>query len=316
MRALRVSVWIAMVACSGHALAQGEAPLNVTRGEGTGDCPDAAGLTARIEEIRKSPARADQPPYEVTFARDEHGVYAQIASVQTGAERVLTDTSPDCVALAQATSVTLALLFDADAQALEQPPAPPPPQPPEPPPPIAPPPRDPANVHRLNVNYGAGALTGVIAPIGFAGSIAFEYVYGSWRASLGGMLAVAPPHELGSGRVVESLMGLTLGGCYAPWRQGLWRFDLCPGLIWGSVTGTARGLAEGRSSERGWFAPTAETRLALLPDQFGFELSAAMLVPAMRHDFAIEGTGIAYRSSPVAFQIALHLTWCFTKSGP
>jgi hypothetical protein len=321
MQVLRLCVLIAAAASSPLAHAQAAPPLSVTRGAGTDDCPDAAGLTARIEAIRNL-APTDQPPYLLTFERDDHGVHAQITSVQTGAERVLTDTSADCSALAQATAITLALLFDADARAPAGPavlPASPPPTVPEEPPPAAPPSpslRDRAELHRFIISYEAAALTGVIAPV--AATLGFEigYAYGSWRGSLGLLYALSQPHELGNGSVLQSFAGGSLLGCFAPWRHALWRLDACTGLVSATVEGKARGFREVDQSARGWLAPAIEARFGLLPDRFGAELRAALLIPTTRHDFAVEGAGTAYRSTPVALLLSLRLGWSALQSAP
>lgn len=315
MHALRLCVFLTTWLLAGPLLAQPAPPLSVSRGQGADDCPDAPGLLARIEEIRKIPPRADQPPYEVTFARDDHGVYSQITSAQTGAERVLTDASPDCAALAQATAVTLALLFDAHAHAPE-PPATPAQVESPPPLPVAPPAHDPADEHRFIANYGVGGLAGVIAPLAFAPSLELGYAYGSWRASLGGLYVFPMSHALGSGRVVQSLYATSLLGCFAPWRHALWRFDLCTGVLAGAVRGVARGFDDPRKAARGWLAPAVEARVGRLPDRFGAELSLALFIPVTRHDFAIAGAGIAYASSPIALLISLHGTFWFGPSSP
>jgi hypothetical protein len=314
MHALRLCVFLTTWAFADQLLAQPAPPLIVSRGPGADDCPDAPGLLARIEEIRKSAPRADQPPYDVTFARDDHGVYSQITTVQTGAERVLTDASPDCAALAQATAVTLALLFDAHAHAPEL--AAIAPAPPAAPQPVAPPAHDPADEHRFIANYGAGGLVGVIAPIAFAPSLELGYAYGSWRASLGGLYVFPMSHELGSGRVVQSLYATSLLGCFAPWRHALWRFDLCSGVMAGAVSGVARGFDEPRKASRGWLAPIIEARVGRLPDRFGAELSLALLLPTTRQDFAVGGAGVAYESSPIALLASLRGTFSIARNSP
>src|SRR5687768_11651703 len=101
MRALLVAV---VVLLAGPAVAQPAPPLDVTRAPGAEACPEAAALLERIERIRSSPARADQPAYRVGFARDAAGLRAEIVREDTAASRVLTDRSSDCAALAQATA--------------------------------------------------------------------------------------------------------------------------------------------------------------------------------------------------------------------
>jgi len=97
----------------------------------------------------------------------------------------------------------------------------------------------------------------------------------------------------------------------------LWRLDTCAGLWSATVEGKARGgFAQGRASERGWLAPAVEARFGLLPDSFGAELRAALLIPATRHDFEVEGAGIAYRSSPLALLFSLRIGLTALESAP
>ena len=120
-------------------------------------------------------------------------------------------------------------------------------------------------------------------------------------------------HAIGSGRIVQGFTGGSVVGCYAPWRRALWRFDLCAGLFSGSVEAKPRGFGDAAAKTRGLFAPLAQARFGLLPDRFGFELSASVLAPTTRQDFAIEGAGVAYASSPIAILVALHSAYGFTE---
>jgi len=311
MPVLWLCVFLTTWAFAAPLLAQ-PAPLSVSRGPGADDCPDAPGLLARIEEIRKSPPRADQPLYRIVFARDAAGLQARIVSEQGPAERVLSDASQDCAALARATAVTMALLFDADTRALEEAAAAPPP---------APPPAvrtqdvivakdyviEPA---RWTFHIGGGIAIGVVAPLAPAFVMELDHTVGRFRGSLGFVFLPKTEVELDPGSVQQALGALTLGGCWAPWQRALWRFDACGGGWIGGFHAVARGFDETRDVTRFWPALAFDLRFARMPagsDAFGGELVATVLLPVDRQDFAIENAGVAYEAPPIALQLTLRL---------
>src|SRR5436190_4163558 len=108
-------VGIGLVCAACPARAQHAPALSVERAAGAEGCPDADALGARVAAIRgaepNGPAR-----YTVTFAREGEVYSTQIRSEAGSADvRRIEDRGTDCSALAQATALTLALLYDADA---------------------------------------------------------------------------------------------------------------------------------------------------------------------------------------------------------
>lgn len=310
MLVLRVCVVAMVVAGAGRALAQpalpSASPLSVSRGPGTDDCPDAAGLLERIERIRKGPARAGQPGYTVELERDEAGIRARIVSAQGSASRELRDQAPDCAALAQAIAVTLALLFDADAEAHEET-------------------REAVPVEaapvelavaavpdagaeraalRSSVALGAGALLGVTRPV--APALVLELGVGNAlvRGNLGALYAVPLAYDFASGSVREGLIAGALNGCIAPWSTPGLRFEACAGGVLGALHASARGFDQSAPVTRLWSALTLDLRLGLFTAPLGAELVASLLVPLRRQDFAIDNLGETYASSPVALLLA------------
>jgi hypothetical protein len=314
MRALSVAV---VVLLAGPAVAQPAPPLEVSLGPGAESCPDAAALLERIERIRSSPARADQPAYRVSFARDAAGMRAEIVREDTSASRALADQASDCAALAQATAVTLALLFDADTQANEAQPAPSL---------AAPPPvitrsveteGAPRSALRSSIALGAGALLGVTRPMAPAVTLELDLRSALFRATLGALYAPAIALDFGDGRVDESLLAGSLYACVAPlaWSgpQAPWRFDLCPGAWLGALQARASGFDENGDSTRSWSALALDARISHVPAPLGAELAITLLIPLRRQDFAIDNAGVAYASWPVAMLVtlrgALGWTW-------
>jgi hypothetical protein len=239
-------------------------------------------------------------------------LHAQILSEQGPAERVLSDASPDCAALARATAVTMALLFDADTRALEEPAATPPP---------APPPQvrtqdvivakdyvpDPK---RWSFHVGGGIAIGVVAPLAPAFAMEIDLTVWRFRGLFGFIFVPKTTIELEPGSVQQSLGALTLGGCWAPWQRELWRFDACGGGWFGGFHATARGFDETREVTRFWPALAFDLRFARMPsgkDAFGGELAATLLVPVDRQDFAVDNAGVAYEAPPIALQLTLRV---------
>jgi len=109
-------VFIVLLARSRSGWAQ-QAPLVVERGAGAEQCPDADGLSARVEQIRGHAEHELANRYRVLFTRRDDVFTAVISTGPNGVNvRVLENSGPNCSALGNATAVTLALLFDSDFQ--------------------------------------------------------------------------------------------------------------------------------------------------------------------------------------------------------
>jgi len=311
MHALWLCVFVSTWAFAAPLLAQA-APLSVSRGPGADDCPDAAGLLARIEDVRKTPVRGDQPHYLVVFARDAAGLHAEIVHEPSETSRVLNDGSPDCTALARATAVTLALLFDADARALEEIAAPQP-SPPDPPLPPAAPPRVEDTAPEptpWSIAIGGGLAFEVVGPVAPALAIEGSFINRRWRGALGIAVLAESAIQLEPGTVRQGLGAATLSTCWAPWLDGRWRFDSCVGGWLGAIHGGARGFDENGGAWRVWPALSLDLRLGWLPDaatSVGAELVTTLLVPIYRQDFAVENVGVAHEASPLALEVTLRL---------
>ena len=153
---------VALLAASPAFAAGRLLDLQVARGAGAGDCPDATALSAAVARVVGHDVRAAAPSandlrIEVAFAHHEGRYVATLRArdADREGERTISHESPTCASLAEAVAATLGLRIDDetaaatdDAQAAPAlPPLPPSPEPPSPPaaapaPPAAPDPDD------------------------------------------------------------------------------------------------------------------------------------------------------------------------------
>ena len=311
----------ALFAFAGTARAQGSDALSVERGPGAEDCPDAATLEARIASIRGRAGASSSASYAVAFTHTPDTYTAIIRSGPNGeSQRVLEGHGPGCAALAQASAVTLALLFDSEPESTPPPVKPEPPKPPPPPPPkIADPFTEPiepvhSGVHvDSTLEVGAAALVGVLRPISpaFTGELGLHVA--RVRVGLGVLWNPTQTLLLDPGAVHESLLSGTARTCFALLRADTLRFDLCSGLFAGVVTAQAEGFTVNQLRRRSWLAVPVELSLAELSGPVGWELSASALGTLAHHDFEVDGLGVAYRSPRIGAMLSLRaiglLSW-------
>ena len=77
------------------------------------------------------------------------------------------------------------------------------------------------------------------------------------------------------------------------------RFDVCTGIYAGILNGEGIGYTENTSASTPWLAFPLELALRSVSPGFGWEAGAAALLSVRRHEFAIDGVGVAYDSPPV-----------------
>lgn len=295
----------------GVAGAEERAPLVVERGAGAEECPDADSLIARVAKIR---GRATFPPdssYEVGFTHTGDAFTAVIRSGGNAeSQRTLDGHGPTCSALAQATAVTLALLFDAETDAAPEPPKPEPPKP-EPPPklelsepiPIEPPRHGP----RVDATaaLGLSGLVAVLRPLSPALTGELGLRVSSWRMGLGVLWSPPQSLTLAPGIVRESLLAGTARVCLALTRTEELRLDLCSGLSAGVVSARASGFTRNREDSRPWLAVPLELSFSQHSGPVGLEVSAAAIGALEHQDFTIDHLGPAYESPRVSGMLSL-----------
>ena len=288
----------------GSARAQTPEALRVERAAGAEDCPDAANLSERIATIRGRPDAPSSSNYEVGFSHTADTFSATIRSGPNGeSQRVLEGRGLTCAALAQATAVTLALLFDSEGESA--PPAKPEPEPP--PPEIVTPPAEPSPPERprshaqidSTLSLGAAGLALVLRPLSpaFTGELGLRV--DGFRVGLGLLWNPNQTIALDPGQVTESLLSGTARTCVALTRARGLQFDVCSGVFVGAVTAQAQGFSVNQRRVRSWLAVPLELSLAELSGPVGWEVSASALGALVHQDFEVDGLGTAYHAPRV-----------------
>lgn len=286
------------------AWSQASPPIIVQRGVGAEECPEAPALTDRIERIRGKPER-DRSGYRVTFTHEE-GLFEAVITAPNGRMRALESRGATCSALANATAVTLALIFDSDPVADAVPKTAPPVVVPVirvPPPP----PEEPVSHLEANLAVGAVGLGGILGPVALAVSAEAGVAGRRWRTAIGGIWALPQTLMLGPGTVRESLLSSLVRVCYTPLRADILRIDLCSGAFIGLETAEAEGYSRNDRRTRPWLALPIEVVFGGGTSRVGWELVAGALIPARRNDFAVDEIGVAYQSPPVGGLLSLRV---------
>ena len=297
---------VVLTSLLGSGQARAQPSFTVERAAGAESCPDAVWLAARIETIRGAQEQG-HAQYRVAFTQAGEAFAASITAGSPGRRRTILSRRPTCVALGEATAVTLALLFDSDLLEEEQRKAQ---HQPEPAPSlvapavalVAPPPAPRA----ASLSVGAAGLMGALGSFSLAGTAELGGAIGRWRAGLGVLWALAQDHTLGPGSIRQELVSGLVRACYAAWQRQKVRVDLCSGAYAGAMTGDASGFTTNGRQARFWLALPAEVALAYRPTHYlAWELSAAALSQLRRDDFGIDGLGAAHRSPVVAGLLSL-----------
>ncbi|HTA93335.1 MAG TPA: hypothetical protein VK745_27345 [Polyangiaceae bacterium] len=326
---------VGLGAFSRAALAQSAPPISVEREPGAEDCPDTAGLVARVQAIvGRAGSSQDTTPYRVTFSR---GPQAFTAAIRSGPDdatvRFLDAREPNCAALAHATAIALAVLFDADlagtdgagaGKASTEPeasasqsgakPATPAERPVQKPPPHG---SDALETRELSspgprvdplLALGGAAVVGVLRPIGLAFVLDLGLEIKDFRATLGALWVPPETFALPPGSAREHLISGTLRVCYALLHPQSARFDLCSGVLVGGESAEARGFSQNDPAHTELFlAFPIELAISARSRFLGWELSASALVPYKPNEFNVDGVGLTYRPPPVAGMLALRV---------
>jgi hypothetical protein len=331
-RVWRVALGVLVLgAGSRSAFAQAAPPISVDREPGAEDCPDTAALVTRVETIIGRGGSSDATPYRVTFSRSPQGFTAAIRSGSDGATvRYLDAHEANCAALAHATAIALAVLFDADLGATTERAEDMPPEAPTPttPPVQAPPLKAPqtergkesgseadiasqgqgarARVEPL-LSLGAAALVGVLRPVVLALVADAGVEIENFRGSLGAVWVTPQTIELAPGSARENLISGNVRLCYALASRGTLRFDLCSGALVGAATAEARGFTSNERHTELFLAFPAELTLSGRSRFIGWQVSPSALVLYRPNEFEVEGRGPTYRPAPVAGMFALRV---------
>jgi hypothetical protein len=311
-------VLLLSVACAftGEARAQSPVPLSVERGPRAEECPDGVTLLARIAAIRGHAGAPSGASYDVGFTHTADTFTAIIRSGPNGeSQRVLEGRGLTCSALAQATAVTLALLFDSDVD--NQPRETEKPEPEAEP--VSPPPkvyhlladpilidvREPSPHVDGTLALGVAGLAGVLRPFSPALTGELGLQLARWRMGIGVLWNPPQALTLDPGVVRESLLSGTARSCLALTRTSGFRLDACTGLFAGVVTAQGEGFTRNARRIRTWLAIPLELSLAQSSDHVGWEVSASALGSLVHQDFSVDGLGVAYQSPRIGGMLSL-----------
>jgi len=306
LRALLVWVGISLTAVVASARADSSQGISfdLARGPGAELCPDHDSLAAQVEQrlAQASPHApiADKVAITIVHAGDAYVASLSILSPDglDGGTRSLVDTGQDCAGLAEALSLTLAMIADGrplfpakPPDVAAPPPAPIPPPKPLPPTPVAPP--SPA-IHRFwdlgTGILGASNLLG--APtIGYGVDVAWHPrphlvigVKGIWlpartiQTTDGGQTKVSI--EAGLARACWGI--LPFGGRFFP--------ALCGELGAGVLQGSSQGYLDAKSATRPWFAAGASANAGIsVSKNWSLAAQAGALFPLRNEQFTIGG---------------------------
>jgi hypothetical protein len=328
----RIFPWLAVGLLVPRQLrAQTPPPVTVEREAGAEDCPDTAGLGARIQAmLGHGAAIPDSTAYRVSFSHSP-GVFS--AAIRSGADgatvRYLNAREPSCAALAHATALALAVLFDADfagnadgaASDRAAPASAEPPAPPLTPPPTKTVPRHPDDEsdedeaasgrasERVDpwFSLGAAGLAFALRPVVPALLADFGIEASHFRGSMGVLWVPPQTIRVPPGSADENLIGGNFRGCYAIARRGVWRWDWCTGAVIGAATAAAHGFSTNQRHTELFLAFPLELGLSARAHSFGWQLGLSGLVLAPPNEFNVAGVGLTYHAAPIAGMLALRV---------
>ncbi len=294
LRALLVTLLFAKL-----SLAQTAFSLEVERSESALGCPDADWFRARVAAHHGRSGQAGK--FRVTLERSGETWQARIQSwdprheSQSATERVLEDRSTACEPLAQAVTVTVAILAEDHAQWEAAPVVRP-----EPARAAAPPLHTPVRVAaaapelRIWIGGGAGAAAAWISPVAPVLGLGVALDSKHLRQAVRVMLTTPQNFDLYPGRVVVQAWLASMLSCVRLARGDI-EAALCAAFDAGMLRGRAEGFAESTPSTRGYEAVGLELQPSWnLATHFRFSASLAAMLPFSRESFSVTGRGVAY----------------------
>ncbi|HEY3498419.1 MAG TPA: hypothetical protein VGK73_27185 [Polyangiaceae bacterium] len=281
--------------------------LSVVRTEGAGSCPSGNEFERRVSaRLGRNPfTSAAEKVIEATLSQKEDRFRADIklrdsAGLVEG-QREIDATGSDCGALAEATTLAIALTIDPDAALSPAgapgpvevlPPLPPAPACPAPVCPKAPPCASCPEPKTSSLRVGAVAravLAGGLVPGAAPGfAVAAEAGSALLRAELG--MVYLPEQRTEDGEFAFGLTTALAGACAALPPFGVAELGLCAELQLGALHGVVFRLSPVEPGAQPWLAASASPRLRVHagPALF-FELGASAVIPLLDHEFQVQG---------------------------
>jgi hypothetical protein len=310
VRAPIAAAALCLVVAAAHAgLAQAlAADLSVAKGPGAEDCPDRSALGEAIEAILKRPiavpaGAGETLRVEVLFSRqgDRYLAALRLRGAKRG-ERLLDDRGSTCSALAEATSVTLALLLDRD---LERPPETAAPR--EPAAPATQTDRGLGTMGRLSVL--AGPAIGFVPLTSLGVGAAVELQQGPVSVGIAGrhVVAQSTPFGPGSVRVALTMADARICG-WLPLSGPALRTALCAHGAGGRLAGEGAGYDTSSDATLLWLAAGAGAGLGgTLGTRWHWGLGTSIFFPLRKQTFSVQNAGVAYETGRVGAAIDLEL---------
>lgn len=320
VRATLVIVALAVSAFTRSAVAAPPDPppahLVVRRDDTASICPDADFLASRVNEItgwkalELTSSATTRLTLEVQLVGGKAGYSAQIraSGSRTGTRRIA-DIGNECVGLADALAVTLAIIMDDERTA----PADGIPPPAEKPPRPLPTPREDRGAKEPSAvllrPYATGVLTlGVLEDPAFGPSVGLSVALE--QVALGLEVLWLPPRtfQRSPGDAEVSLLAANAFGCWRAVDDQAGYMALCGHLAAGRLHGAASGYDENRTRSRPWFAPG----LGILGGgpvvgPLEWLAQAKVFVPANRERFVIDNVGSVHETPPIGGMLGIGL---------
>jgi hypothetical protein len=296
----------------GRAAQVGEAQIHVARSADALSCPDDEMLAIRVRQLHEG--KAEVPlRIDVQIDHPPSGYRARIrVNGPRHGERELFTEEETCAGLADALTVSLALLLGEEAPA----PLPPLPSsaPPEPPPPPEMARPEPLPGYLQLALHGGVAFGLPQTRPGATLSPSLRLASRRLPGSVGARFSWSPQQErsFAAGQVNLSLWRVHVEGCWRPLERASWELNTCGGLALGHLRAEGRGFSPDRTATR----PYRALEAALVPEgslvsRWRWSARAALLVPLHGERFVVDGVGVAAELPAVGGELLLGLGHAF-----
>lgn len=280
--------------------------VDVERGAGAEDCPDARALDRALEELISNAPEAGTVRAAVAFS---HGAAGYEATLRFGGakegQRTLTDTGPTCEALGRAAVITIALVLDATAASAPAPPA----ELAAAPPPLAP---EPSRAKTSGVvSVLGGAAGGLVGRPSVMGGVALSVgVWRRLRVEGAGQVVAPRASALDPGTVEVGLVAARLSACVTLNDvESRWPVALCARGLGGRLRGTGSGFpAANVTRDLAFWAVGGGAQVQhtyTLGGRLFWGAEATLLAPLRTSTFSVGNRGVAYESSALAAMLQL-----------
>ncbi len=279
------------------------------RGEGAAACPDAVALGARVWVLRPE-SLPEALRVEVRFEREGAGYVATLqTSGRLRATRVLRASGPGCEGLADATAVSLSMLFDLPPEASPEPAVAASPSTAR----NLPPARRPAPWYAWRAWLAAGGALAWQLPSkagGLARVDALAAPTPSLLVGVGGALGPSGSVERGGGEVEVGLGFASARACWLAWGEARGpRAGACALGAVGQLRGRGQGYALDREARRAWYALGGGLLASgPLAGPLGWLAEGSALAPLGRESFSIDEIGQVYRTPALGLLTSASLT--------